>query len=293
MLKEHKKLERLMLFSEVAEHLSFTVAAERLGISRGHLSAQIRRLEKDMGMVLLIRSTRSVKLTAEGKKVLSGMNRIRHDLLALERSAESQAKDIEGQIKITAPAVFSQRFLFEIFDLFKLQHPKIQFSLDCSYTRFDLNKSNFDLAFRSTHQPPQNMVAKHILSYQLCCCASPEYIAKNGQPQSPKALETHQCLRGNDQPTWEFNSSTVNVSGWLEVNDNQMLKSLALQGKGIIRVPSYLVDNELSKGKLIQVLHKEMPKESQIYMINPLLIHQPKRLSTFIEFTRKHFTQLA
>ena len=119
MVKEHKKLERLMLFSEVAEHLSFTLAAEILNISRGHLSVQIRRLEQDMEMKLLIRSTRSVRLTPEGERVLIGMNKIRHDLLALERSAENEGKKIAGRIKITAPALFAERFLFDIFSKFK------------------------------------------------------------------------------------------------------------------------------------------------------------------------------
>ena len=71
-MKEHKKLERLMLFSEVAQHLSFTLAANALGISRGHLSAQVKQLEKELGTPLLIRSTRSVRLSAEGQRVLEG-----------------------------------------------------------------------------------------------------------------------------------------------------------------------------------------------------------------------------
>ena len=119
MMKEHKKLERLMLFSEVAEHLSVTAAAEKLNISRGHLSTQIRRLEQDMEMVLLIRSTRSVRLTPEGERVLTGMNKIRHDLLELERSAEHEGNIVAGRIKITAPAGFTERFLFDIFSKFK------------------------------------------------------------------------------------------------------------------------------------------------------------------------------
>jgi len=289
MVKEHKKLERLMLFSEVAEHLSFTVAAEKLAISRGHLSVQIRRLEQDMAMKLLIRSTRSVRLTAEGERVLTGMNKIRHDLLSLERSAENEGTKISGRIKITAPALFSERFLFDIFSKFKQLHPAIEFSIDCSYTRFDLNRSDFDLAFRATNEPPQNMVAKQLISYQHCCCASPEYFAKKGTPIKPTDLSNHECIKRHDQPTWEFKQDNVTAHGWLEVNDNHMLKGLALAGKGIIRVPNYLVDNELSSGELEVIFADEMPKGSMIYMIHPQLIHQSKRLSAFIDFTRKYF----
>jgi len=280
-----------MLFSEVAEHLSFTVAAERLNISRGHLSSQIRRLEQEMKVVLLIRSTRSVRLTPEGERVLTGMNKIRHDLLALERNAEHEGNKIEGRIKITAPALFAERFLFDIFTKFKQLHPAIEFSIDCSYTRFDLNKSDFDLAFRATSEPPQNMVAKHLISYQHCCCASPEYFTQKGLPKSLTDLKNHECFKGGNQPTWEFKQKNIPIHGWLEVNDNHMLKALALAGKGIIRVPKYLVDSELKTGKLKAIFKDKMPKGSMIYMIHPQLINQSKRLSTFLDFTRQYFEQ--
>jgi DNA-binding transcriptional LysR family regulator len=289
MMKEHKKLERLMLFSEVAEHLSFTTAAKNLNISRGHLSSLIRKLEKDMGMPLLIRSTRSVRLTGEGERVLSGMHKIRHDLLELERSAEHEGQAIEGLIKVTAPGLFTERFLLEVFSKFTDVHPKVEFSIDCSYTAFDLNRSDFDLAFRATTEPPQNMIAKELLSYQHCCCASPKYYAKHGMPNSPAELIHHQCLKGKDQPTWEFLSEVVKVNGWLEVNDNHMLKSLALHDEGIIRMPKYLVDKELSEGTLVQIFDNDMPAGSKIFMVHPQLIHQSKRLSAFIDFTREYF----
>ena len=288
-MKEHKKLERLMLFSEVAEHLSFTVAAEKLNISRGHLSSQVRRLEKEMEMVLLIRSTRSVRLTPEGERVLTGMNKIRHDLLELERNAEHEVNKIEGRIKVTAPAGFAERYLFDVFSKFKRLHPAIEFSINCSYTRFDLNRSDFDLAFRATNEPPQNMVAKHLISYQHCCCASPEYFSTNGTPNTPNELINHECLKGGEQKAWAFKQGDIPTHGWLEVNDNNMLKGLALASKGIIRLPKYLVDKEINSGKLQVIFEEDMPEGSMIYMIHPQLIHQSKRLSTFLEFTRQYF----
>ena len=288
-MKEHKKLEQLMLFSEVAEHLSFTTAAKNLNISRGHLSSLIRKLEQDMGMPLLIRSTRSVRLTGEGERVLSGMKKIRHDLLVLERSAEHEGKTIKGLIKVTAPELFTERFLLEIFSKFTDIHPAVGFSIDCSYTAFDLNRCDFDLAFRATNKPPQNMIAKQLITYQHCCCASPAYFNKHGIPKSPKNLMKHQCLKGKDQPSWHFINEQVQVKGWLEVNDNHMLKTLALNDDGIIRVPKYLVDKELLEGSLIQIFENDMPIGSKIFMVHPQLIHQSKRLSAFIDFTRQYF----
>ncbi|MFT6530151.1 MAG: DNA-binding transcriptional LysR family regulator [Psychrosphaera sp.] len=287
--KEHKKLERLMLFSEVAQHLSFTVAASHLGISRGHLSAQIRRLEQDMGLPLLIRSTRSVRLTAEGERVLSGMNQIRYDLLQLERNAKNEGTAIEGVIKVTSPRIFTERYLIDIFTKFKKLHPKIEFSVDSSYTNYDLNRSDYDLAFRATNTPPENMIAKPVLTYQHCVCAAPQYLAKHGTPEYPNDLDNHQCLRGQDQPTWTFVGCEVKANGWLQINDNHLLKDLALSGQGIIRVAEYLVDREIEQGKLIQLFKEEMPMGLSIYMIHPQLIYQSNRLSAFIKFTQDYF----
>lgn len=289
MLQEHKKLERLMLFSEVAQALSFTLAADTLGISRGHLSSQIKRLEKDMGLPLLIRSTRSVRLTDAGKRVLAGTEKIRLSLLELERNAVHEGQTIEGLIKITAPLLFTEHFLLDICAEFKQQHPGIRFSIDSSYTQYDLHRSNFDLAFRATETPPDNMIAKALLSYRHCCVASAEYLARYGTPLVPEDIQQHQCIRGQDQPYWQFDQQAIAANGWLQINDNNLLKRQALAGQGLIRVADYLVAKEVADGLLIRVLEDYMPSGRQIFMVHPQLIHQSKRLSAFIAFTKARF----
>ena len=289
MLKEHKKLERLMLFSEVAQTLSFSVAAESLGISRGHLSTQIKQLEKDMGLALLIRSTRNVRLTEQGKRVLAGMEKIRLSMLELERSAEHEGHAIDGLLKITAPSQFTERFLLDICSEFKQLHPAISFSIDCSYTRHDLTRSNFDLAFRATATPPENMVAKPLLNYHHCCVASPEYLTRCGTPLEPEDIQQHQCLRAQDQASWHFDNHQVSADGWLQINDNNMLKRQAIMGLGLIRVPDYLVDKEIAEGKLQLVLADFSQDAKKIYIVHPQLIQHSKRLSAFIHFVRTKF----
>lgn len=289
-MKEHKKLERLMLFSEVAQHLSFTQAAQQLDISRGHLSSQVRQLEKEMGLALLIRSTRSVRLTTAGARVLDSMHKIRHDILNLERNVEREGLIIEGLIKVTAPALFSECYLLDIFTKFTQIHPAVSFSIESSYKSHDLNTSNFDLAFRATNLPPENMLAKKLFAYQHRCCASPAYFERYGIPTTTHELINHQCLKGKDQPQWLFNSGSVEVSGRLEINDNHLLKGLALKGAGIVRVPEYLVETELKNGELTAIFADDMPQSLSIYMIHPQLIHQSARLTAFIEFTRQYFS---
>lgn len=281
-----------MLFSEVAQHLSYTAAAEKLGISRGHLSSQVRQLEKDMEMTLLIRSTRCVRLTDEGRWVLSGMEKILHYLVELERDVETEGKAIEGTLKITAPLQFTERYLLDICAQFKALHPDIEFSIDCSYTNHDLTRSDFNLAFRATNEPPQNMVAVPLFKYLHRCCASPDYIRTHGMPLVPSDLNNHQCLHGQDQPVWTFKEGEVYAQGWMQINSNQQLKNLALNGSGIIRLPDYMVDQEIAEGKLVDLLDHSLADGKTMHLIYPQLIHQSKRMSTFIQFSRQYFSKI-
>jgi DNA-binding transcriptional LysR family regulator len=114
-------------------------------------------------------------------------------------------------------------------------------------------------------------------------------LIKKGIPKTPTDLINHECLKGQEQAIWPFQQNNVPTHGWLEVNDNNMLKGLALAGKGIIRVPKYLVDNEIKSGKLNTIFEDKMPSGSMIYMIHPQRINQSKRVSTFLTFTQQYF----
>lgn len=289
LLKEHKKFERLMLFREVATQLSFTQAASQIGISRGHLSSQIRALEHELRLKLFVRTTRSVSLTPAGQQVLAGMEDIRSSLLALERTANVASNTVEGLIRITAPKQFTERYLLNICTEFKTQFPKVDFSIDCSFINYDLHKDNFDLAFRATQSPPQNMIAKPLFSYRHSCVASPQYFTDHGTPLVPDDLLNHQCLSGHDQSEWQFATGLVDISGWLQLNDNFLLRDMAVAGKGIIKVPEYLVQEEVDNGCLIKILDDYITQQNQIYIVHPQLIQQPKRLSQFVEFTQGKF----
>jgi DNA-binding transcriptional LysR family regulator len=292
MSREHKKFERLFLFSEVAKQLSFTEAAASLGISRGYLSEQIRQLEKEVGRPLLIRTTRSVRLTPQGEMILSSMGQVKADLLMLDKRIRHDNDDISGRIRITAPSQLTQRHLLNICHEFTQLHPQVHFSIDCSYTLHDLTRNDFDLAFRATATPPQNMVAKKLFDYQQICCAAPAYLQQHGTPNSIEDLHHHQCLTATEQTHWTFNAQSILINSCLSVNDNHMLKQLALLGRGIIVGPEYLVDKEIQAGTLQAILTTETMNASTTYLIHPQLVQQSARLSSFIQFTLNWFQQL-
>jgi DNA-binding transcriptional LysR family regulator len=291
MSREHKKIERLFLFSEIAKQLSFTKAAVELGISKGYLSEQIKQLEVEFGRPLLIRSTRNVKLTTHGELILASMEQIKQSLLDLDRSIRHDNANISGKIRITAPSQFTQRYLMSICNEFQQRHSDIQISIDCSYQLLDLAKNDFDLAFRATSTPPLNMVAKKLFDYRQICCASPEYLSKFGTPKTIADLQHHRCLTSTDKSSWTLNQESVTPPNRLSINDNQMLKELSLKNYGIILVAEYLVDREIAAGKLQELFSEYKTNTSSIYILYPQLIHQSARISSFIQFATDWFQE--
>ncbi|PKG40387.1 LysR family transcriptional regulator [Psychromonas sp. Urea-02u-13] len=286
-MQQHKKIECLMLFVEIAQQLSFTKAAKNLSISRGYLSEQIKKLEAEFKCPLLVRTTRSVRLTAEGEKILTQGKKIKATMLDLDRNVHQEHNAISGALRITAPTLFTERFLLDICHDFKLKYPEIYFVIDSSYINYDLNQDDFDLAFRATSQPPQNMVAKELFSYQHCLCASPEYLAEYGMPENINDLASHHCLSAIETQLWPLKSADVTVKGWLTINDHHLLKQQALAGKGIIRVANYYVDKALKRGTLQRVLENESVPGLSIYVLHPQLIYPSAKLKAFISFVQE------
>ena len=271
-----------MLFSHVAKELNFSRAAENMGISRGHLSEQIKYLEVELNTNLLNRSTRHVSLTKDGEHVLACMESIKMSLTSMEREIHHEKNELEGELKLTAPLLFAHRFLYDICDDFSKKHPGVTFSLNTSYESHDLNKKDFDIAFRSTKSPPLDMVAKPLLTYQHSIIASPSYLKENTEPKSVKALSEHQCLTVEHQAVWSFKDKQADVNGWIILNDHFSILKLALQGRGIARLPNYFVEKHLNDKQLVSLLNNQAKIDHQIYVIHPPKIQQSARLKAFI-----------
>lgn len=287
-MRHHKRVESLMLFVELAEQLNFSQAAETLGISRSYLSEQIKRLEEDFKVPLFIRSTRNVRLTPEGQQVYQQALEIRRRSYALAREVSGVQGEVSGLIRLTAPKMFCEAVLLTLCEQFRQRHPDIRFEIHSSYRPFNLSQSEVDLAFRATTQPPENMVAVHLMDYQHWLVATPDYLAQYGTPTHIDALKTHQCLTTLHQRHWPLNSADIEVDGWLASNDNRALRMLALSGKGIVRIASYFVQEDVDNGRLVQVLADESPQHSNaIYMLHPQLIYPPAKLKAFIAYVKE------
>ena len=287
MYKEHKKLERLFLFSEVATCLSFTDAAKNLAMSKGYLSSQIKQLEADLKTPLLVRTTRTVRLTRAGQQVVNDFKQVHHCMLEIERNLASEQQSIEGQIRITAPKQFAESVLFDLCRAFTARYPKIKIDIDSSYTRYDLTENNFDLAFRATNNPPDNMIAKKLLEYGYVCCVSPRYIEAHGKPIDESDLLNHVCLTSVDEQTWLINNKEVPVAGSIAINDNFVLRDQAITGAGIVRLPEYFVQKAIESKQLTAVFGKAVEQGQSIYILQPQLLYPSQKVIEFIKFIQE------
>ena len=288
MQQDHKKLERLFMFSEIATSLSFTEAAQRLAISKGYLSSQIKQLESELKTPLLVRTTRNVRLTRAGQQVFEDFKQIKQSLLAIERNLSSEQQTIEGVIRVTAPKQFSQSVLLPHCHEFSAIYPNIKFVIDSSYKRHDLIADDFDVAFRATRKPPENMVAKKLLSYQYAVVASSNYFERHKAPDSVEELSTHNCLIGESTQSWRFaNGLQVEVTGNIQINDNLLLREMAISGKGIARLPTYFVNAHIQSGQLSELFADIRSTGQHIYSLQPQLIYPSARVEAFVNFMQE------
>lgn len=297
MAKSHKRLERLLLFSKVAEQLSFSKAAEELDISRSYLSQQINQLETELKTQLLIRSTRKVRLTTEGQKVLRQMVDINRTLLDIERDLQHSDESVSGLLRITAPAFFGSAYLMQICHSFRQQYPQVEFEIDVGSQLEDLAKRNYDLAIRVTELPPDNMIAKQLTCYEHWICGSPEYLAKAGKPQQPEDLLHHQCL---SHPTWRHwvlhrmvkgvdEVAEINTQGGFAINDYGVLVEACLAGLGLVRAPQHLLQEHVASGQLERVFVNYQIEARHVWLVYPQRIEQSKRMRLFIAHLLAHF----
>lgn len=289
-MADHKRIEKLMLFVEVARTLNYSRAAENLGISKSYLSEQIKRLETELKTPLIVRTTRSVRLTPQGEFVLVQAEDLKRRVVDIEHSLLQHSEEISGLIRITAPKMFSERLLHEVCVAFRRQNPRIEFDIVSSYRAYNLSETEVDFAFRATRTPPENMVASHLFDYHHLLVASPDYLHQAPELDRVEDLVNHECLTTLHQRTWPLSSGDIEVKGWLSTNENRLLRESALNGHGITRIASYFVERELKEGKLVNVLeHETADKFGSIYLIYPQLIYQSKKTRAFIDFVHDFF----
>lgn len=285
-------LNDLAAFAAVANHRSFRKAAEAIGASRSALSHAMIGLERNLGVRLLNRTTRSVSLTEAGTRLLASLEPVLRDLdTALDSLSEARGTP-SGTLRINANKSGAEFLLRDVVPGFLAEHPLIELDLVTEGRLVDIVAQGFDAGVRLLETVPQDMVAVRFGGdVRFIAVASTSYLEKHGTPVTPDNLQRHRCIRqrlpSGKRYRWEFarqgEEMEVDAPGALTLDDNDLIVAAAVLGLGIAYVPASFAGRFVEAGSLVTVLDDWCPPSPGLALYYPQNRHVPSTLRAFIE----------
>lgn len=284
-------LQQLRVFREVIARKSFTHAAIALRISKASVTKSVAQLEKDVGVRLLNRSTRSVTPTDAGQTLAQRLVPLFHLVQELSTEMSDFAAHPRGRLRIAAPHGLSLSVLGWNIEDFIAHHPDVHVSIHLSNRDDDLVVGAIDVALRIGPIEERDVVVRKLRPVPLVLCASPQYWARRGMPSKPQELATHDVLTyslWDASPRLPFvidgKTHYVAVRSRLDADDAAPLIALAVKGLGVTCVPEVLARAHLGSGALVPVLKDAMPQAIWLYATYPHRSHKSAALRAFLDF---------
>lgn len=272
----------LLVFAIVARELNFSAAARRLGRTRQRVSETIARLEGRLGVRLLERTTRAVRLTEAGAAYAASCAAIAAQIDEANAAVRARQSAPTGRLRISAPGLFGRRFLAPIVSRFLRRHPGVTVELSLSDRRVDLVEEGFDLAVRAGELADSALTARRIGGSRIVWVASPELLAGRPPPR-PEALGGWPCVLTRPGERWELGDRALRVEAALTVDDLEVACDAAVGGAGIVRLPRFLCAAALADGRLVELFGDLPPVVRGVYAVWPSRQHVPARVRLFVD----------
>jgi DNA-binding transcriptional LysR family regulator len=287
-------IDGLIEFNYVAENNGFSAAARVMKVSKSHISKQVTKLEAQLQVSLLNRTTRKITLTDAGKQLYEKSSHLLNQLDDVFTEITQTQKEPVGAIKISVAGAFAEEYLANIFSSFLKINTKVKIEIYFSERFVDLIDEDFDLAIRYGNLNDSSLISKKIASRREFICASPEYIKSNGTPKKPKDLTSHNCLIGyNDQ--WSFMNNrkkqTIKVTGSWKSNNGRAIATAVKKDLGIAKLPGVYVFDAIQKGELISLLDEYTQKEQDIWVLYPQKKHVPFKVRSLIDYLSEYLEE--
>ncbi len=301
--KEQAMIRYILSFIEVVKASSFSKAAVNSGISKAQLSRHVRKLEDELGIQLIHRTTRTFKLTESGAKFFEKCAYIHEEFLHAINNLENNYKALAGTVRITAPITWGSEIVLPLLNEFMRENPNIKLIYSLSDKCENLVDEDFDIALRVAKSlPDSNLQMRALLTYHYVVCASPEYLNDDVNPKSPQELKYHRCITTINRepaaisPRWEFihNNKEIYapVNSICSTNNIEVQIRLALAGAGIARVPYNLVRKYIESGELKQLFGDIPSPKYSLYLLYPQRASLPQKTRTLIDFLAKKFREV-
>ncbi|WP_223501185.1 LysR family transcriptional regulator [Pseudomonas sp. BF-R-24] len=289
--------QAMTVYVKVVETGSMTAAALQCEMSTTMVGNHLKALEQRLGVRLLNRTTRRQRLTEFGAAYYQRCLEVLGLVADSERLAEQALDEPSGTLRITAPLTFGTERLAPALSEFSRQNPRVKLDVVLTNRRPDLLENGLDVAFRLGALEPSNLIARPLIDYTLTMCASPDYLARRGTPQTPEDLRHHDCLSfaypaGDDwqsvQKEWRLagpdGEVSVGVGGPMLINSSAGLHQAARTGMGIVMMPDALVEQDLKDGKLLALMPDYSPPSRPMHLVYAQDRHRLPKLRRFVEF---------
>lgn len=288
---------RMQAFVEVVDEEGFSAAARKLGRSKALMSRYVRELEDDLGILLLNRTTRQFSLTEAGQQYYDSAMDILRRLADMQETVRETGSGLRGRLRVSAPRSLTDLQIGLPFVEFAAEYPDITLELNLDDRIVNLVDEGYDVAIRISRLTDSGLIARKLGYFRMMLCASPDFIARHGTPETPRDLVRFPAIVDTNwkgRNNWIFlddegREATTTVNAVFEVNSPEVAKRAALSGLGLTVSPEFSVGREIREGSLISLLENRMPTGGGVYAVYPHRRLVPAKVRVFVDFMAKWF----
>ncbi len=284
-------LDGIEFLTTTVEAGSFAAAARRLGLTPSAVSRRVAQLERELGVTLLARSTRSLRLTHDGQAFHERCVRILGELNEAREALARTRKRPSGLLRVDAPVALGRSVLAPALPRFLERYPEIEVNLSLRDQLVDPIAEGLDVLVRIGKLADSPLIARRLGDSRIIHCAAPAYLRRRGTPRTPADLARHDCLgylrEGRPDPLGFVVDDAVvrvDIRGRVHANDVDVLRRLALAGHGVVGLFDFLIGEELTGGALVQVLPEHPSTTWPIHALYPKSRHLLPKVAVFLEF---------
>ncbi len=292
-------LNDLVLFAHVLQLGSFSEASRRTGVPVSSLSRKISGLERQLGVRLLERTTRSLKATETGRELFLHCQRLMEVVEGVQASLQQREAEISGTLRLAAPPSLSELVLVPLIESFIAQYPKVSVRTLVTDRHLDMVEDEVDVSLRVGRQAESSLIFRRLIRYRHILVAAPAYLASAGPPENPADLGRHRLLgftKWFGDVSWrlshgtEVQQSTLQLS--LGMNDYAGILRAAVAGMGVAEIPSILCRRELREGQLVAVMPAWQFDEVDLSAYYLVRHHPSRRVELFLDHCSVHMRKM-
>lgn len=300
-LLDNPRSDEIAAFLAVAAQGSFVGAGRLLERHPTVISKRVAAMEKRLGVRLVERSTRQVRITAVGEKLEQRLRAALGMIAEAEQQAISGASEVRGVLRLALPAAMGRLCIGPMLAEFLEAYPQVSIVADYSERLVDIIEEGFDIAIRIGELEDNRLIARKLCDHRRILCAAPAYLERCGIPRQPQDLNAHNCLRFSGLasfPQWRMYADetqcTVTPKGNLTANDSESLLAAARAGAGILGAGEWLMSRDLAAGTLVRVLPEwQLDPTGGVYLVRPSARFPAATVLAFKQWIEGRFTPKA